>query len=64
MKRKDKKDYGDTYWLIVRAERKWAPAAIESQDYAIAVTLTADEPKLYNQIRQRLQQRERVKLKR
>jgi hypothetical protein len=64
MKRKGQKDYGDTYLLVVRAERKWASAAIESQDYAVAVTLTADEPKLYNQVRQRIQQRERVKLKR
>lgn len=61
MKRPDQKDYGDTYWLVLRAERKWAPLTIDFQDYAVAITLTADEPKLYNQVRQRVQQRVRIR---
>ncbi len=61
MKTKERKDYGDTYWLVVRAARKWAPAAVEAQDYAVAVTMSADEPRLYNQIRQRVQQRVRLR---
>lgn len=59
-----RKDYGDTYWLVVRAERKWAPATIETQDYAVAVTLAADEQRLYNQVRQRVQLQQKVRLKR
>lgn len=50
-------DYGDVYWLVVRAERKWAPQEIQQQSYAVAVTLEANAPELYNQVRQRIQQR-------
>ncbi len=57
-------DYGDVYYLVVRAERKWAPAEIETQDYAVAVALQADDTQLYSvvevQIRQRLRARAQV----
>jgi subtilase family protein len=53
--------YGDTYWLLVRSQRKWAPAEVERQDYAVAVTLEAYEDELYNSISLRLQQRTRVR---
>lgn len=53
--------YGDTYWLLVRSQRKWAPIEIERQDYAVAVTLEAYEDELYSSISLRLQQRTRVR---
>jgi hypothetical protein len=53
--------YDDTYWLLVRSQRKWAPVEIEQQDYAVAVTLEAYEDELYNSISVRLQQRTRVR---
>jgi Subtilase family len=55
------KDYGGIYWLVVRAERRWAPSNITSQDFAVAVTLSLDEPDLYNQVKQRIQQRARAR---
>jgi hypothetical protein len=53
--------YDDTYWLLVRSQRKWAPVEVEQQDYAVAVTLEAYEDELYNSISLRLQQRARVR---
>lgn len=53
--------YDDTYWLLVRSQRKWAPVELERQDYAVAVTLEAYEDELYNSISLRLQQRTRVR---
>jgi hypothetical protein len=53
--------YGDTYWLLVRSQRKWAPVEVETQDYAVAVTLAADDDELYNSVSLRLQQRTRVR---
>jgi len=53
--------YSDTYWLLVRSQRKWAPVEIERQDYAVAVTLEAHEDQLYNSISLRLQQRTRLR---
>jgi len=56
--------YSDTYWLVVRSERKWAPVEIETQDYAIAVVLAAEDDQLYNNISLRLQQRTRIRTRR
>jgi hypothetical protein len=53
--------YGETYWLLVRSQRQWAPIEIEQQDYAVAVTLEAFEDELYNSISLRLQQKARVR---
>ena len=50
---------GETYWLLVRSQRKWAQVEIENQQYAVAVTLEADNDELYNSISLRLQQRAR-----
>jgi subtilisin family serine protease len=61
---KDVEKYGDTYWLVVRAERKWAPDEVESQDYAVAVVLAAENDQLYNAVSLRLQQRVRVRARR
>jgi len=59
MKRPDRPemDYGNEYYLVVRSERKWAPDDIEVQDFALAVTLCANDSQLYNQIALRLRQR-------
>ncbi len=56
-------EYGDAYYLHVQATRKWAPEVIDKQDFAVTVTLAADAPELYNQVRQRIQARipERVR---
>jgi hypothetical protein len=54
---RETKDYGDSWYLLVRAERTWAPPDITEQDFGIAVTLEADEPRLYTRIRQRVQAR-------
>lgn len=61
---RDASRYGDTYWLVVRSERKWAPIEIEAQDYAVAVVLAADDDQLYNSVALRLQQRTRVRARR
>lgn len=62
MKHTPRKDYGNEYWLVVRAENKWAPPEIEQQNYAVAVTLVADAPDLYVQVRQRVRTRVRLQL--
>ena len=56
------RDYGNEYYLVIRSERKWAPTEIETQDFALAVTLCADDPDLYNQVALRIRQRARAKL--
>jgi hypothetical protein len=54
-------DYGSEYYLVVRSERKWAPPEIEIQEFALAVTLCADDPDLYNQVALRIHQRIRAR---
>ena len=54
-------DYGNEYHLVVRCERKWAPSEIETQDFAVAVTLCAEDPDLYNQVALRIRQRIRAR---
>jgi hypothetical protein len=56
---KSKAEYGDSYYLVVRAERRWAPETFVTQDYAVAVTLQADEGRLYNLLRNRVRLRQR-----
>jgi hypothetical protein len=58
---RDASKYGDTYWLLVRSQRKWAPVEVERQSYSVAVVLEADDPELYNSVSLRLQQRTRVR---
>jgi hypothetical protein len=53
--------YGDTYYLMIQARRNWAPAEIRGQDFGIAVTIAADEPRLYNQVQQLVRARERIR---
>lgn len=54
-------DYGDTYYLLVKAVRNWAPPEITHQHFGLAVTLAADNAKLYASVRQRVQQRARMR---
>jgi len=54
-------NYGNEYHLVVRCERKWAPLEIETQDFALSVTLCAEDPDLYNQVALRIQQRVRAR---
>jgi hypothetical protein len=62
---RQQQDYGESWYLLVRAERNWAPAAVTNQDFGLAVCLEAREPHLYNLVRHRvqvrLQQRARVR---
>jgi hypothetical protein len=50
--------YGDRYHLIVRCDRRWAPDTFVSQNFGVTVTLEADEPQLYNLIRNRIRVRQ------
>ncbi len=54
-------DYGNEYYVVVRCERKWAPDDIKPQDFGLAVTLCADDSRLYNQGALRVRQRERAR---
>ncbi len=51
-------NYGDSWYLVVRANRVWAPAPITHQTFGIAIVLEADEPQLYNLVRQRIELRQ------
>jgi hypothetical protein len=57
--RRTGKDYGESYWLVVRAQRRWAPLTITSQDYAVAVRLRARTDQLYSKLRNRVELRVR-----
>jgi hypothetical protein len=54
-------NYGDTYYLMIQARRNWAPPEIMAQDFGLAVTITADESRLYSQVQQRVRARQRVR---
>src|SRR5262249_18331518 len=62
---REQQDYGESWYLVVRATRNWATDDVTSQDFGIAVCLEAEKPQLYSLIRQRvqarLQQRARVR---
>ncbi len=49
--------YGETYYLVVRSQRTWAPIEIEEQDYAIAVSLVSNSTELYSRVEERVQAR-------
>jgi hypothetical protein len=51
-------DYGDSWYLVVRAQRTWAPATFTDQRFAVTVTLQADEPELFNLIQNRVRVRQ------
>lgn len=51
-------DYGESWYLVIRAQRTWAPDTFTEQQFAVAVTLQADEPQLFNLIRNRIRVRQ------
>jgi hypothetical protein len=53
--------YGDSLWLVVRALNRWNPVPDDKQHYAVAVTMRADEPRLRELLRARLQQHVRAR---
>lgn len=59
--KREQKDYGETFHLVVRASRRWAPPEIEDQKFAVAVALEADEPQLYARLKARLRARARAR---
>lgn len=60
-----REDYGDTYYLVVRCERKWAQDEQGPQRYAVVVVVehTANV-NLYNTIRQRVRAAIRIRARR
>ena len=54
---REQQDYGESWYLLVRADRNWAPPEVVNQDFGLAVCLEAEEPRLYTLVRQRLQAR-------
>lgn len=56
MRRAPQTDYGETYYLVVRCEKKWAREEHAPQRYAIVVTIDhTAEVNLYARIRERVQ---------
>ncbi len=62
IKNNPREEYGDTYFLVVRSERVWAPPDVSHQRYAVGVTLEhiGTPIDLYASIRQRLTARARI----
>jgi hypothetical protein len=55
-------DYGDTYYLVVRCERKWTRDEHGPQRYAVVVVVQHSAPiNLYNVLRERVTARLRVR---
>lgn len=55
---REQTDYGESWYLVIRARRNWAPDTFTDQRFAVVVTLQADEPQLFNLIRNRIQVRQ------
>jgi subtilisin family serine protease len=53
----------DTFHLLVRADRNWAPSEIMEQDFGVAVSLESNNPLLYGVIRERIPVRQRTRLR-
>jgi subtilisin family serine protease len=53
----------DTFHLLVRADRNWAPSEITEQDFGVAVALESNNPLLYGVIRERIPVRQRTRLR-
>lgn len=50
--------YGESYYLLVRADRNWAPESISHQRFGLSVSLvTENQDRLYAVVRQRVEQR-------
>lgn len=60
--KKPRSDYGDTYYLVVRCERKWAGEDHAPRRYAVVVVVEhSGNVNLYNSIRERVSARIRVR---
>ncbi len=57
---REREDYGDTFYLVVRAARRWASIE-EEQQFAVAVSLEADDPQLYARLQARMRARVRLR---
>jgi hypothetical protein len=57
-------DYGNTYHLVVRCEKKWARVEHEPQRYAIVVTLKQQGAiDIYQQVNQRIRAAARARVR-
>ena len=64
MQRRPRHDYGDTYHLVVRCEKKWARPEHTPQRYAIVVVLRQEGAvNIYQQIRQRIRAEARARIR-
>jgi hypothetical protein len=62
MKRQPNPEYGDTYYLVVRCERKWARTEHAPQRYAAVVVVEhSASVRLYGEIRTRVQEAARMR---
>ncbi len=62
MRQRPSMDYGDTYYLVVRCEKKWGRDEHAPQQYAIvAVMQHSAQINLYNTIRERVIARSRIR---
>lgn len=55
---REQTDYGDSWYLFIRAQRTWAPATFVEQRFAVTLTLQAEVPELYNLVRNRIRMRQ------
>lgn len=61
MAQNPKNDYGDTYYLVVRCERKWAPDEEGPQRFALVVEMAHQaDIRLYERVRERVRLRLRT----
>lgn len=56
-----RQDYGEAYYLVVKSARVWAPPGVTHQSFGLAVTLAADNDRLYSSMQQRVQVRARAR---
>ena len=62
MRRAPQRDYGDTYYLVVRCEKKWAREEHEPQRYAVVVVLEHSvDVNLYARARLRVEAAVRIR---
>lgn len=53
-RQRDREDYGEDMWLVVRSHNRWLPTTTAPQKYAFAVVMEAASDDLYAQIRARI----------
>lgn len=58
-----KRDVGQKYYLVVRCERRWAPPTVEKQDFAIVVTIEADDERLYQLVEAQIRLRQPARVR-